>query len=311
MPFSLPANEISLLPPLKLDNLISTMGEWQLDNERTLRLLDDSKVVAWLTDDEQQPNEDFVLLSAACAEKGVDLQQVQWNDPQIRWRRFHSLLPLGISAQQMRSSSFRHWVSERQAEQCEFIQPLPAINWNLDKGYLLEMQEAGIDMAPLQLRLAQSASAGNWPVHCTLVGRPRWGWGGHEIELLQPGAWEAPGQDMIVGEYQPQICRHGEISVLMIAGQPCGQIRRLAAEREFRVGAQQGGSMKVEPLDLAAAEAAQHIWQQLPHQPIYGMIDLWDWHQPIQLAGIQLAHPDLCLRMFPQAATLLAAQLAG
>lgn len=245
---------------------------------------------------------DFDLLHRAGQESAVLFERVVWSDPGVRFAAYDALLPLRVWDYTMRTSSFRHWLSEREHDGSRLINSPGLVRWNLNKGYLLELQEMGVSMPRTEIRLAGSRSAGPWPQGTTLVTKPRTGAGGLGVEILPSAAWIPPGRDLIVQEYLPQVSEKGELSVIMIGGQAAGAARRLSAEDDFRVGETWGGSYHPEALSAEAEQAALAALSALPEAPLYARVDLWDFQDPYLLNEVELVEPDLFLRLIPGAA---------
>lgn len=296
------------IPELDLEGLLATVADPQ--PQEVARLLGEGMLVGLVSSpQESDGGPDFPVLREAGLDHGLDFQPVVWSDPGVNWQSFDVLLPLCVSDYTIRASSFRHWLAERVKRGSFILNSENLLRWGMNKGYLLELQEMGMPMARTELRLSGSRLPGDWPEGSVLVIRPRSGSGGLGVELLPLSAWRPPGQDIIVQEYDPEITNHGEVSVVFIDGKPFGQVRRLPASDDFRVGDIWGGGFRVEPLSESALSLAHRILSALPEVPFYARVDLWDWREPHLLAEVELVDPDLFLRALPGAADCLASAL--
>lgn len=255
--------------------------------------------------------EDFELLQWAGARRRILLDQLVWSDPTVDWSGYDALLPLRVWDYTMRPSSFRHWLSERDKDNSRIINSSSLLRWSMDKGYLIELQELGASMPLTQLRLAGSRSPGDWPQGETLVTKPRLGAGGRDVNIIPSGGWRAPRSDLLVQAYNPMIKQLGEVSIVMVAGEPLGQVRRLAAEDDFRVGENWDGSTRFEQLDPLAGSFARKVLSLLPEPPFYARVDLWDFSLPYLLCELELLEPDLFLRLIPGAPDAFMEHLSG
>ena len=302
------SSQVQLNPPLELEGLLSTLGSPQ--PQAAAKLLGEDLLVAMVCSPQQADGgPEFELLAQAAKEASIQLESVVWSDPEVHWQAYDALLPLRVWDYTMRASSFRHWLSERETEGSVLINSAALIRWNLDKGYLIELQELGVSMPKTELRLAGSRNPGSWPAHTSLVAKPRLGAGGVGIELLPSAGWQPPARDLLVQRYRPLINSCGEISLLMVEGQPCGQVRRHSSDDDFRVGATWGGSSHPEPVDPLAAELSCQVIKQLPETPLYARVDIWDFEQPYLLAEVELVEPELFLGLIDGAAELIAEHL--
>lgn len=296
------------IPDLDLEGLLATVAV--PEPQAVSRLLGDGILVGLVSSpQEADGGPDFPVLREAGLDHGLDFQPVVWSDPSVNWQSFDVLLPLCVSDYTIRASSFRHWLSERVKRGNRLLNKESLLRWGMNKGYLLELQEMGMPMTRTELRLSGSRLPGYWPEGAVLVVRPRSGSGGLGVELLPLSAWRPPGQDIIVQQYSHQITEHGEVSVVFIDGEAFGQIRRLPAQDDFRVGDIWGGGFRVEPLGEGTLHMARRVLSALPEMPFYARVDLWDWDEPCLLAEVELVDPDLFLRALPGSADCLASAL--
>ena len=272
---------------------------------RAKRLGDELRIALVCSPQDADGGADFPVLLAAGEDHSILVEPAVWSDPLVDWEAYDALLALRVWDYSMRASSFRHWLSEREQSSPQLFNSPDLLRWGMDKGFLLELQEMGVLMPQTHLRLSGARSAGDWPETEMLVKKPRLGSGGVGVELLPPRAWHPPERDVLLQSYRSEIADHGEISLTVIDGKPYGQVRRLPAHDDFRVGESWGGSLNAEPVSPAAEALVRQIGELLPFQPLYARFDFWDWQQPYLLADLELVEPDLYLRLFPGSADAL------
>lgn len=301
---------LDIMPALELEGILQTVS--QPEPEPSAKLLGEDLLVGVVCSPQEADGwPDFDLLYQAGKDHSIMFERVVWSDAHVLWEAYDAILPLRVWDYTMRTSSFRHWLSEREKDNSRLINSSSLVRWNLDKGYLLELQEFGVPMARTELRVSGSRSAGQWDEGITLVTKPRMGAGGLGVEITPAAAWSPPRRDLIVQEYLPQVAEQGELSVLVVAGTPLGAVRRISASDDFRVGETWGGDFFPEPLSEKASQAALRVLEELPEVPLYARVDLWDFEEPCLLAEVELVEPDLFLRLIPGAADRLAEALKG
>ena len=267
--------------------------------------------VALLTcSDEPDGGEDTQLLTDACSAVGIRLRPIIWSHAQTDWSEFHAVLPLNVWDYAFRRSSFHSWLADREREGARMLNSIPLVRWNMDKTYLLDLQEQGVPMSELQLRPAGTAFPGTWDENTTLVIKPRFGSGGYHLELLNATSWVAPQRDVLVQRYQPWVVERGELSVVCVEGVPVGCFRRLPETGDFRASGRCGAQAEEALLTERAEQAAQHVLNLLPEAPLYCRLDFWDLDdEPWQLVEAELFEPDLHLRLMEGVADVFACAL--
>lgn len=249
-------------------------------------------------------------LTEACRERHIELTPVVWSRADVNWTQFDALLCLYVKDYSFRLSSFRAWLAERQRQGAVLLNDAELLRYGMDKGYLIDLRDEGLDMITTVLRPAHARTPGPFAANATVVVKPRLGGGGRGLQLHSVAEWRPPSEDVLVQLYEPTVAERGELSVICVEGQPLGCVRRSAADGEFRVQEEYGGQACAEPLEEPAERAARKVLSLLPSQPLYCRVDLWDrpdgrW----LLAGAELLQPDLHLRLLDGSADVLAAAL--
>ncbi len=115
-------------------------------------------------------------LLAALADRGVDVEAVAWDDPEVDWSSFAMVVIRSTWDYAQRRTEFLEW-AERVAAVTKLSNPLPVLRWNTDKHYLRELDEAGIAVVPTiwlepERHLSSRALHTRFPAHGELVIKP-------------------------------------------------------------------------------------------------------------------------------------------
>lgn len=115
------------------------------------------------------------LLAQSFAAAGAELDVVDIADISADlsaardWSRYDAVLPLGCWGYHKDAAGFRSWIAQLAAAGVRMINPPEIVKWNLDKSYLLDLQKAGVEVAPLlhfpkgsRPDLATELSAAGW-----------------------------------------------------------------------------------------------------------------------------------------------------
>ena len=92
-------------------------------------------------------DEDMPPLEAAFAAAGACTLVVDWDDPQVDWAGFDSVLLRSSWDYAERRNEFLAW-AERVAACTRLLNPLPVVRWSTDKHYLAELAAQGVPTVP-------------------------------------------------------------------------------------------------------------------------------------------------------------------
>ncbi|NKI36117.1 hypothetical protein HFP89_13180 [Wenzhouxiangella sp. XN79A] len=269
------------------------------------------------------------LLERAFEALGARPERVAWSDPGIDWTRFDALLIRQTWDYFERFAEFRAWL-DRIDGAVHVVNPVEVIRWNADKRYLVDLAEAGVAAVPTRVvergdgdgSLAGRMEAAGWN---EVVIKPAVSGAGRETYRIaradaaaREALWQArvAAEDMLIQPFAPAIVDSGEVSLVVIDGQATHAVRKIAAEGEFRVQDDHGGT--VHPHAPTAAECAlaeraiSCAARRTGREIAYARVDLVDAPDGPQVMELELIEPELFLRQHPPAAERLAqAVLSG
>ena len=99
--------------------------------------------------DKQILDED-ALVRSALESKGLRVERIDWLRPDFDWSSTRAALFRSTWDYFFKEAEFSDWL-DRVSPQTQLINPMEQIRWNLDKRYLIELREAGINIAPTRL----------------------------------------------------------------------------------------------------------------------------------------------------------------
>ncbi len=241
---------------------------------------------------------DLPLQVESFAVAGIDLIQAAWEDQAIDWDSFDLVVVRSPWNYIEHLDAFREWLAARRSMRT-FENPVPVIEWNMNKRYLADLSDRGVPIVPTTfvesidaLRTAREAldaqeivvkpsiSAGS-----RLTGRFRRNDAGAETlarEIL------AKGLTVMVQPFASSIDTEGEIGTVLFDGELSHSFHKAALLAED--GALVGGAYREEissvraPDDVvevvrAAATASLEIaressWIEPDGQLLYGRYDV-------------------------------------
>lgn len=96
-------------------------------------------------------SDDGQRLAAALADRGIESEPVMWDDPGTDWAAYDAVLFRSCWDYPDDVERFLALLDELDASGLPVCNPLAAIRWNLHKGYLLELADAGVAVPDTRL----------------------------------------------------------------------------------------------------------------------------------------------------------------
>jgi len=97
-----------------------------------------------------EPDLDAAPLAEALAAVGVRSQVLAWDDPAVDWSRAGTTLFRSTWNYPQHPQAFMRWVEET-SRHVPMWNPADVVAWNVHKGYLLELADAGLPVTPTVL----------------------------------------------------------------------------------------------------------------------------------------------------------------
>ena len=259
------------------------------------------------------------LVYHALEELGLKTLRLAWDDMFFDWSTTKTILFRTTWDYFDRFDEFSKWL-ELVSKKTSLLNSEAIIRWNIDKHYLLDLQNNGIHIAEShfieqgsKVSLKQLHDILDWNetvLKPCISGAARHT---YKLNLDNLEAHEAVFQELIAQEammlqpFQHNIVSKGEVSMMVFNGQYSHAILKKAKAGDFRVQDDFGGSVhNYEPSEeeIAFAEAAI---QACIEAPIYARVDIFEANNAkIALSELELIEPELWFRNHPKAAKLLA-----
>lgn len=92
-------------------------------------------------------DDDEPLGVEALRRRGVEVDVVDWDDPEAAWGGYDRVVPRSTWDYPQRLDEFLAWLEVVRAV-TDVVNPVPMLRWNLDKHYLADLAEAGVPVVP-------------------------------------------------------------------------------------------------------------------------------------------------------------------
>ena len=270
---------------------------------------------------ELYPDADWPFLSAALREAGADVTSVSWDDERTDWRQFDVVVIRSTWDSVDRPEEFLSW-ARRTAQVTSLLNPVSALEWNIDKSYLRTLQSRGVPILPTEWVV----DAGRWvpPAH-EIVVKPSVSAGGRQTARYQPDEVAAAvahvrrlvgsGQTVMVQPYIASVDTDGEAKLVFVDGElshavcvgPLLDAGEGVLERPWEKPVAMEPTEPAPAQVSAARDVLAAVHADVPGPLLYARVDLVTspTGQPL-LSEVELVDPSLFLRLVPTAGRRLA-----
>jgi glutathione synthase/RimK-type ligase-like ATP-grasp enzyme len=243
----------------------------------------------------------YERLAALLEEAGAEVIGSPWVDPTPD--QAAAALPLfawGYHKQQAR------WLARLADTRTPMINPAPALIWNTDKRYLLELQDKGAPVLPtLAVEYADwdtvEAAFGHFGAEALVV-KPRVSAASHEtvvVERFRP--FTPPNGPALIQPFLPNVKTEGELSLFYIGGAFSHAARKVAKGGDFRVQPQFGGAFSIYKPEREAFACAEAVLDAAPVGLTYARVDMIRaFDGRLALMELECIEPDLYLDLTPE-----------
>lgn len=197
---------------------------------------------------------------------------------------------------------FGAWLDEVAATGANVWNPPSLIRWNMDKRYLLGLEERGVAIVPTvvrsQVETADLVALGAEMSCEELVIKPTVGASAEGCRRVRPadtGAIALPTETgpWLIQPFVDAIVDEGEWSLVSIDGELRHAVVKRPASGDYRVQEELGGSSTRLPIPEDLRAAATTIVDAAPEPPLYARIDLVRWRGRVRLMELELIEPHL------------------
>ena len=259
------------------------------------------------------------LLPPALQALGVQTAVCVWDDPAVCWQDFDAVVVRCTWDYHLKLDAFLDWLSTLEQLHVPLINDVDTLRENVDKSYLLALQDAGLPVIPsLLLRpddrrsvptlmdalgcddvvVKPARSAGAWrTLHL------------HRSSLANDQAdfavWRLE-QDFLLQPFMSEVVSEGEWSMVVLGGVFSHAVLKRAKPGDFRVQSLHGGSAHLANAPASLQAQALEILATLPTMPCYARVDGVVRGDQFLLMELELVEPELFLDLEPGAPKALA-----
>ena len=260
-----------------------------------------------------------VLVIQALEERGLSVNRVDWADPNYDWQSVKFALFRTTWDYFDRIDEFMTWLNATK-DKVKFINPIELILWNLDKHYLQDLAEKGVNITDTIFIEPGDKTALSKVFHAAqftdailkpaISGSAR-----HTYKLSENNLadHEAIFQELIAQEsmllqpFQYSVLEKGEVALMFFGGKYSHAVLKVAKPSEFRVQSEFGGTIHNYSPSANEIKLAEKALQVCDPTPIYARIDIIDDNNgKPAVSELEIIEPELWFRLHPPSATTMA-----
>lgn len=259
------------------------------------------------------------LLKSAFESQGLKVDITYWDNPSYEWQQTKSVLFRTVWDYFERFDEFWDWL-EQVKTKTRLINSYELIKWNIDKHYLRDLKNNGIQVVPTyfadrgnNISLQEIANLNDWK---HIVIKPAISASAFNTYKITNDEIEQKEQlfhellqthDMLVQPFFPTISELGEASLMVFGGKFTHAILKKAKAGDFRVQDDFGGTVHDYNPTQEEIKFAEKVFQSCTSLPIYGRVDIvWDSNKHIYLSELEIIEPELWIRNRPESAKKIA-----
>jgi len=268
--------------------------------------------------------EDDLPLALALEDLGIDPLPAIWDDPAVDWMSFDALVIRTPWDYFERAAEFRAWLDARIGSGVLMCNGGDILDWNYDKGYLQDLQAAGVPVVPTvvvqkgeEADIAALARAREWD---EIVVKPTISGGAyrtHRFHVEDAASYQGDidetlaDRGVLVQPFLPEILDQGELSLLFFDGVFSHAVCKRPRSGDYRVQFQFGGTTELVEVDAALVEQARACILAAPSLPVYARVDGVVKNGLFLLMELEVFEPLMFLAHDPEAPARFARAVRG
>lgn len=261
-----------------------------------------------LTDDDQ-------LLVNPLGQAGISAEPVVWDDREVNWREFSSVVIRSCWDYHNRLDEFLDWVDLLEKQDIPLLNPPEIIRWNCNKRYLLDLEEKGVPIVPTIFlqnnsteNIKQLLKNHDWQravVKPTVSATAFQTWL-TSLEYPEPDQIKlekmlAEFPEIMIQQFLEVIRVGGEWSFIFFDGHFSHAVVKKPQAGDFRVQDDFGGTTFRQEPGEHLLKQADAILQTIDLVPLYARVDCVDVDGKLILMELELIEPVLFLGMNEEA----------
>jgi len=246
--------------------------------------------------------------------RGLKVTRRSWDDISFKWEETDFTLFRTTWNYFDRFAEFSVWL-KRVSAKTNLINSSEIIRWNLDKHYLLDLKQKGINIPPTVFieagekrsldEIARETGWNDFIIKPAVSGAAR-----HTYRFYKSVSDEIRKnydklilkESMMLQEFQHSILSLGEVAFMAFEGKFSHAVLKRAGVGDFRVQDDYGGTIENYTADLEEITFIEKVISACDITPVYARVDIIrDNFNALCVSELELIEPELWFRMNPSA----------
>jgi glutathione synthase/RimK-type ligase-like ATP-grasp enzyme len=240
-------------------------------------------------------------------ELGWQVDTVSWRDKTVDWNDFEAVIIRTPWDYQRDPGAFLDVLATIDASSARLENPIDIVKWNLNKGYLRELEANGTYIVPTIWRekgvvesdvseWLERFGTGEVVIKPTVSATAEFT---YRLTEFKPQLTEIfAGREYMVQPFMPNIVTEGEYSLFYFSGEYSHTILKAPKPLDFRVQEEHGGIITAVKPSEKIIDTARSVFELISPAPLYARIDLVrDASDNFALMELELIEPALYFRM--------------
>jgi glutathione synthase/RimK-type ligase-like ATP-grasp enzyme len=252
------------------------------------------------------------LLIRGFEAQGFQASSVVWSDPNIDWNRFDVALIRSTWDYLDAPELFLNVLSKIESSSCRLYNPVSALQWNMNKQYLLDLEKWGIPIIPtypaahVELDALHDLFVENkWQI---VILKPTIGLAGSNIyripldkldKTLSKLRTSQPHSEYLIQPFIENIITEGEWSFVYFNHELSHVLLKKPAPNDYRVQGIYGGTIQSSEPQTDDLMQAQAVLDKLPLDILYARLDFVRVAGQMSVMEVELIEPIFSFNLVP------------
>jgi len=264
------------------------------------------------------------MVKDALEKRGFKVMRTNWDNTYVDWTETGYVLFRTTWDYFDRYPEFEQWINKVK-NLTTFINPIDTIMWNLDKHYLNELKNNGINIPPTTYiergctkSLRDIYHSAGWEeviLKPVISGGAR-----HTYRIAEENIADNEKlfseliqvESMMLQEFQHSIINNGEIALMLFNGKFTHAVLKRAKPGDFRVQDDFGGTVEDYQATMDEISFAEVVVACCQSLPVYARVDIIrDNNNQLCITELELIEPELWFRRNPKAVDSFADAIAN
>lgn len=268
--------------------------------------------VTWDVPNLDELFEEDNLLRRGFEARGIAAESVVWSRPDVDWSHYDAALIRSTWDYLDDRENFLRVLAQIEASSCRLFNPLAAVRWNMDKGYLFDLEQWDVPIIPTYpaanvdtgaLRRAMAATQAR-----AVVLKPTVGLGAAHIRRVPLDELDSalvkldaahPRRDYLIQPFIEEVVAEGEWSFVTFERQLSHVLLKRPAPDDYRVQGIYGGTIQPAEPSREDRRLAEAVLAKLPFDLLYARLDFVRAGGHLAVIEVELIEPIFSFNLVP------------